>query len=180
MDADCRVPAADRHVVAVALARILADTAVLAAKIQGFRWNACGTAALLLDGVLLAQQQDLQQALEALARRLRVLEHPAPGSCADLLALTGLAEERGVPAALRMAAQLSADHAAIAAAIRCVRVAIEDIGDAAAVRLLDHRLAMHEEAAALLARLEALAWSDGPGTGSILARLEQEGGLEVE
>lgn len=180
MELEGDIPAADRHVVAAALARILADTALLAAKTRGFRWNAGGLAGLALSPMLRREERALRRAQEPLARRLRVLGHPAPASLADLLALSGLREERGVPGALPMLAQLLADHRAVVATLRHLRPCIEDMGDVASARLLGARLAAHEEAAAALATLDAVAWGDAAGPAAVLPALEAGAGFLLD
>lgn len=171
MDQNLAIPPADRRIVAAGVARVLAETAVLWMKTRGFAWNTESVEGAALAPLLALQARDLQDALAPLADRIRALGFDAPGAFVDLLALSSVGEERGVPAPRAMARQLAADHAQVTALIRCIRPAIEDVEDMATCLVLDRRLCAHEAAAATLAAFARECPPEGVRAGTVLDAL---------
>lgn len=161
MDRSFTIPSADRRIAAAGVAQVLAATGVLWMKTQGFHWNAEGGEGVVLGLLLGPQAEDLRRALAPLSLRIRALGFYAPAALADFIALSPVREEAGVPVPREMAGRLGADHSAVAALIRCIRPALEDIGDTASCALLDHRLGQHESAAASFSALQRECPPDG-------------------
>lgn len=153
MDRHYAIPIADRRVAAAGVAKVLASTAVVWMKTQGFSWNIEGRESIALGAVLSAQANELRRSLVPLSARIRALGVYAPAGLADLIALSPIAEERGVPVPREMARRLEDDHATVTGLIRCIRPALEDIEDNATCLVLDRRLYAHERAAAALAAI---------------------------
>lgn len=169
MEQSFTISPADRRIAAAGLAQVLAATGVLWMKTQGFAWNAVGRESVGLKPLLDAQAQQLMLALGPLSLRIRALGFFAPTSLADLLALSPVAEQEGVPVAVEMARQLARDHAAVTALIRCIRPALDDIEDNASCLVLDHRLCAHEGAVARLAAIHR----ECPARGMVAASVRE-------
>ena len=71
----------DRKRLADSLAKIVADTYVLLVKTQGYHWNVVGPLFVSLHKLTEEQYEDLFEAADELAERIRALGHPAPPAC---------------------------------------------------------------------------------------------------
>ncbi|MFZ5558483.1 MAG: Dps family protein [Pseudomonadota bacterium] len=151
MDRTFNIAPADRRIAAAGVAQVLGATGVLWMKTLGFAWNAEGRDGIALAPLLATQATDLRRALAPLSSRIRALGFFAPAALADLVALSPLAEEAGVPVVCEMAHRLETDHARVTALIRCIRPALEDIEDTASCLVLDGRLGAREAATSALA-----------------------------
>jgi len=142
-----------REAVAGKLAHALADTYAVYMKTHGFHWNVVGPDFQPLHEEFEKQYRELWEAVDEIAERIRALNTFAPGSFADLLELTAIREERGVPVPAEMLRQLVADHETTLASLREARKTAEAAGDDATVNLLDDRLTVHEKTAWMLRSL---------------------------
>jgi len=132
--------------VAYELSRLLADTATLYVKTQGYHWNVTGPQFPVLHLLFEQEYVELRDAIDEIAERIRALGPLAPGSYRQLSRLTSLAEDEGAPEALEMVRRLAADHEAAAVTARSVVQAAEAVGDAATLDLATRRIAVHEKA----------------------------------
>jgi starvation-inducible DNA-binding protein len=89
----------DRKKLAASLSRALAETYVLYLKTQGFHWNVVGPLFYGMHKLTEAQYEDLAEAVDALAERIRALGHPAPATFAEFLKLSKIKEMSGAPSA---------------------------------------------------------------------------------
>lgn len=148
-----------REKLVVALSQLLADTLVLYVKTHGFHWNVTGRMFHSLHLLFESQYKELWLAADALAKRIRALGSPAPGSYHELSHLTRIQEAQGVPTDAGMIAQLLSDHESCARAARQAGWIARANIDAPSEDLLTRRLNAHEQAVWMLKSLLA----DDPG-----------------
>ena len=133
-----------------ALEVLLADSYTLYVKTHGYHWNVTGPMFGSLHAMFEEQYTDLSLAVDEIAERIRTLGAPAPGSYAQFGALTSIDEDTGVPPAMDMVRNLTADHETLAASARAVVRAGEHAGDDATVDVGVRRIDVHEKTAWML------------------------------
>jgi len=141
---------AARQQIAASLSKLLADTYTLYVKTQGFHWNVTGPRFHDLHKLFEEQYNELADANDEIAERIRALGAKAPASYSEFKKLATISEETGAPAADEMIRQLLADNrSAVRAAETVVDVADEhdDVGSA---DLATQRVRAHEKAAWML------------------------------
>lgn len=131
------------------LAGILANSYALYLKTQNYHWNVEGPAFHALHALFQRQYEELATAVDDIAERLRALGAYAPGSFAELSALSTLAEPTRGNAA-EMVSDLSESQTALIAAARAALATSEVAGDPVTADLLTQRIAVHEKAAWML------------------------------
>ena len=134
-----------REKLVVALSQLLADTLVLYVKTHGFHWNVTGRMFHSLHLMFENQYKELWLAADALAKRIRALGSPAPGSYKELSKLTRIREAQGIPSAAGMIAGLMSDHESCARAARQALWIARSSIDAPTEDLLTQRLMAHEQ-----------------------------------
>ncbi|WP_119679064.1 Dps family protein [Indioceanicola profundi] len=139
-----------RKALAEGLARVLADTYTLLGKTHGFHWNVTGHHFHSLHEMFQDQYEDLTDAVDELAERIRALGHFSPGSLSQFLKLTSIEDEHGVPSADEMVRQLVRDNELVTRACREVVAIAQDAGDTVTEDLMNQRMAYHEKAAWML------------------------------
>jgi starvation-inducible DNA-binding protein len=139
--------------VADALSKLLADSYTLYLKTHNFHWNVTGSQFAQLHLLFEQQYEELAQAVDLIAERIRALKFPAPGSYAAFLPLTSIKEATGVPKAKGMIQQLLDDHQTVAKTANLVVVAAETAKDQATLDLATQRLQVHEKTAWMLRSL---------------------------
>lgn len=77
------VGAEDREDLAEAISKALADTFSLYMKTLGVHWNAVGPVFYTLHKMTQEQYEDMEDAVDAIAERIRAIGHPAPAGFAD-------------------------------------------------------------------------------------------------
>ena len=85
---DIGVDRGDRKQLANQLSTALADTYVLYAASQAVHWNATGPLFYSLHQLTEAQYEDMAQAIDELAERIRAIGFPAPGGLHRMTAMT--------------------------------------------------------------------------------------------
>jgi starvation-inducible DNA-binding protein len=136
--------------VAAALGGVLGDTFRLYFRVHGFHWNVAGPKFRMLHLMFEEQYQELWQALDPIAERIRALGHPAPGSLRAIAELGDLPEIAGVPGAQVMIEAALEGHMAVAGSAKAALGVAEDANDAVTVDLLTQRIASHEKTAWML------------------------------
>ena len=131
------------------LAGILADSYALYLKTQNYHWNVEGPAFHALHALFQQQYEELATAIDDIAERMRALGAYAPGSFAELSALSTLAEPTRGNAA-EMVSDLSESQTALIATMRAALATSEAAGDPVTADLLTQRIAVHEKAAWML------------------------------
>jgi starvation-inducible DNA-binding protein len=150
---DIGIDEKDRRRIAEGLSRLLADNFTLYLKTHNFHWNVKGPMFQTLHVMFMEQYNELWNALDAIAERIRALGFPAPGTAAEYAKLTSIAETSGVPDAKEMVRLLVEGHEAVARTARKVFPAAEKASDEPTADLLTQRLQVHEKTAWMLRSL---------------------------
>ncbi|HYX39757.1 MAG TPA: Dps family protein [Oligoflexus sp.] len=150
MKFDTGIKDQDREKIAQGLAKILADTYVLSAKTQGFHWNVKGSHFYPLHKMFEEQYDQLHEALDPLAERVRALGYTAPSSLQDILKLTSLKEQEKVVSAHTMLGELLEGHETLSRSIRDTLGLIDNTRDDVTADFLTERLSEHEKTAWML------------------------------
>lgn len=140
----------NRQSVAEKLSVFLADTYLLYLKTQNFHWNITGPDFYPLHKMLEEQYEQLANATDELAERIRSLDFPAPASFTEFLKLTQLKEASKKLTAKEMISHLLADHETIIREGRKVIAHAQDVHDEASADLIIKRLDEHEKTAWML------------------------------
>ncbi|MCX8024415.1 MAG: DNA starvation/stationary phase protection protein [Thermanaerothrix sp.] len=140
---------AHREAVINLLNTLLADEHVLLLKTHNYHWNVIGPNFAELHELFGEQYEMLDDLVDEIAERARMLGGKAVGTMREYLERTRLSEEPGIyPNAEQMIINLVADHEAI---IRYLRQAIDDCaekyGDIGTSDLLTGVLRAHEKMA---------------------------------
>lgn len=144
------IPEEQRKTLSDGLARVLADTYTLLGKTHGFHWNVTGPNFHSLHEMFQEQYQDLVEAVDQIAERIRALGYFAPGSLSQFLKITSIQDEHGVPEARSMLEQLVRDHETANLACRSVEDLAEKVHDPVTQDLMNERMQAHEKAAWML------------------------------
>lgn len=132
------------------LSVILSDTYLLYVKTQNFHWNVTSSLFHSLHLMFESQYEELQEAVDVLAERIRALGHFAPGSFSQFSSLANIKESTKVPSANDMRKQLLADHEVLCREIREALPVIQKLGDDVSADTLVQRLTQHEKTAWML------------------------------
>lgn len=140
----------DRKEIAEGLARFLADTYTLYLKTHNFHWNVTGPMFETLHKMFEEQYQELRDAVDAVAERIRALGFPAPGTYAEFVKLASIKEEPGVPNAETMIERLLEGHETAVRTARSLLAAIGRAHDEPTLNLVSDRMQAHEKTAWML------------------------------
>jgi len=144
LDEKARVDVAD------IVSTLLSDTYVLYVKTQGFHWNVTGPHFHDLHALFEGQYEQLAEAADLLAERVRSLGFMAPSSFAQFLEVATLSEASEIPAAKDMVSKLLADHETICRNIHQSLPIIQDAKDESTFDMFIERLREHEKTAWML------------------------------
>lgn len=136
--------------VAQLLSVILADTYVLYVKTQNFHWNLVDQRFYSLHLFFEKQYEELAEAADEIAERIRTLGFDAPGSMREFLELATLDESPSKLPGKKMIEILLKDHTAVAHNLRKQIEPIIDLGDQGTGDLLIEKLRFHEKTAWML------------------------------
>ncbi len=139
--------------IAEGLGGLLSDTFVLYGKTHGFHWNVTGPMFNTLHLMFEGQYNELWDALDGIAERIRSLGCPAPFGGANFANLASISETQGIPAATAMVRELVLGHEAVARTARAVFALADEYGDQPSADLLTQRLQVHEKTAWMLRSL---------------------------
>ena len=139
-----------RDAAAPLLRAILANTTLLAFKTRQFHWNVEGQSFSPLHALFGEQYEELNDAADELAERLRKIGQYAPTSLKHILESSTLVETAESPKAIEMVRILAEDNAALGAEIHKGIKAAAEAGDDATADLLTTRLHAHDKAAWML------------------------------
>lgn len=134
---------------------ILADHYLLLLKTHNYHWNVKGPLFKSLHDLTEDQYDDIFEAIDEIAERIRALGFDAPGTFAEYSKLSKIKEAQAKIPALEMAADLTSSHENL---IRNMREALEvadQHSDEVSVDLLTERLQVHEKAAWMLRSFNA-------------------------
>jgi len=136
--------------VAEGLRAMVADTFALMAKTQGFHWNMRGAGFIGLHKLTEAQYQEMFQAVDDLAERLRALDFLAPTGLSEIDDLASVDDAPLRPDTTQAATILAEDNMTLATRAGELAGMADDAGDAATHDMLVERVAVHQKAAWLL------------------------------
>ena len=146
----------DRSAIAGGLSHLLADTYTLYLTTHNFHWNVTGPMFNGLHTMFETQYTEQWNALDEIAERIRALGFNAPGSYAEFIRLSSIAEEPGLTDAAdwrEMVRQLVVGNEAVCRTARKVLKTADESGDDPTVDLMTQRLNIHEKTAWMLRSL---------------------------
>lgn len=135
------------------LAQVLADTYTLYLQTHNFHWNVTGPSFETLHLLFEKQYNELWQAADFIAERIRSLGFPAPGTYAEFTKLATIKEQAGVPDAKNMLRILLEGHESLCRSTRNLFPIAEDARDASTADLLTERMEAHEKTSWMLRSL---------------------------
>ncbi len=137
-------------IVADELAHLLADTYTLYLKTQNFHWNVTGPLFPALHALFETQYEELAEATDTIAERIRALGVLAPATFSEFLKLTSLKEGSSKLSAEDMVKALMKDHETISHHLLDVFEKANSADDQGTVDLLTERMRAHDKAAWML------------------------------
>lgn len=141
---------AQRTTIAQGLARVLADSYTLYLKTHNYHWNVKGEMFRTLHLMFEEQYNELAEAIDEIAERIRALDFLAPGSYSEFAALTSIKEGKGDTDARSMIKELVEGQEAVVRTCRELFPAVEEAGDQPTADLLTIRMQTHEKTAWML------------------------------
>jgi starvation-inducible DNA-binding protein len=151
MDMDIGISKENREAIAEKLSAVLADTYMLYLKTHAYHWNVTGPYFSALHLLFETQYNELHDASDGIAERIRALGHFAPGSYATFARLTSIPEGNDtVPEAMTMVRNLASGHEALGRTLRSAFKTAEAGGDQATMDLLIGRMEASDKAAWML------------------------------
>ncbi|MGX5173211.1 Dps family protein [Aliikangiella sp. IMCC44653] len=153
LKSDTGVQQNDRQELAMLLSRGLADSYLLYLKTQNVHWNIVGPMFYGMHKLTETQYEDMAEAIDILAERIRAIGFTAPGSFKQFSELASIEEENGTPDAQQMIKQLMMDNELVAKQLRAAVTEAEKVKDVKTADLLTERIGQHEENAWMLRSL---------------------------
>jgi starvation-inducible DNA-binding protein len=136
--------------IAQELSRVLGNTYVLYVKTQNFHWNIIDPRFYSLHKMLEGHYEELAEAIDEIAERIRMLEQHSPGSMKEFLKTSTLKEFEGNLSGDQMLLELLKDHENCANELRTLVPAIQKLTDEGTADMLIDRLRFHEKTAWML------------------------------
>jgi len=143
----------DRTRLGEGLAILLADTYMLYIKTQNFHWNVTGPFFYSLHTTFEKQYQDLAEANDMLAERIRSLGFFAIATCTQFKRLSSVKESVGIPQASDMVEELIKGNEIITRTARALVTVAAKADDHGTADLVTGRLETHEKAIWMLRSL---------------------------
>jgi starvation-inducible DNA-binding protein len=140
----------ERKQVAELLHTLLASMYALYLKTQNYHWNVTGINFPPFHALFQSQYEELAEAIDEVAERIRALGFFPIGSFSSFLSLSLIKDEIQVRPSVEMLKQLLTDHQVIITFMREHLPAIEQVEDGATADLINKRLAVHEKASWIL------------------------------
>ena len=150
LDANNGLKKTARREVAEALSRSVADTYTLFASTQGLHWNVQGPLFYSVHKMTEEQYQDMFEAIDDLAERIRTLGFPAPATLSEMAALSAIDELDAGGDVRAQIEQLIAGNERLPQGMRDAVEKAEALNDVKTADLLTERLGVHEENAWML------------------------------
>jgi len=144
------ISAVDRKKVAEALGVVLADTYMLFIKTQGVHWNVTGPTFMGVHTLTEEQYENMYQAIDGLAERIRALGHKAPASYTKYGELSSIRDKDEVQTVQQMLDMLIADHETAVLNMRAATEWCEEKNDYVTADMLTARMSWHEQAVWML------------------------------
>jgi starvation-inducible DNA-binding protein len=129
---------------------VLADHYLLMLKTHNYHWNVKGTLFKSLHDLTEEHYEDVFDAIDELAERIRALGFDAPGTFSEFQTLSSIQEAQKGLTDLEMAADLVESHENLILTMRDTLRAAESVGDEVTVDYMVERLSVHEKNAWML------------------------------
>ncbi|MEL7280781.1 MAG: DNA starvation/stationary phase protection protein [Pseudomonadota bacterium] len=150
---DVKTGVRDTGRIADMLADVLADTYHLTFKSHAYHWNVEGPLFYSIHNLTEEQYENMFEAADELAERIRALGHLAPWSMVDILKRSKMEDAETVLSAEEMLRNLAADHERLAHRLHALIRATGEAEDPVTEDLATERSAFHEQAAWMLRAL---------------------------
>lgn len=150
MKVDISLPDASREKIADSLSHLLADTFSLYLTTHYFHWNVKGMRFRPMHQMLEEQYNEIWNALDEIAERIRELGFEAPGSLSVYSKMSTLPEARSSMNNAEMLEFLVKGHGQVIERIRGIYPLTGEVNDGATGSLLDDRCSAHEKMAWML------------------------------
>lgn len=147
MEVNIGISEQSRMALSDGLSRLLADTYTLYLKTQNFHWNVRGQEFYSLHLLFEKQYQELAEAVDEIAERIRTLGYYVEASFSGFIRLSSIKEEEKVLIAKDMILNLIHGHEAFVKEARKVAEIADREKDFATVDMLGRRLGAHEKMA---------------------------------
>ena len=147
MELNNGIPEPSRMAISEGLLRFLADTYALYLKTQNFHWNVRGPEFYSLHLLFEKQYEDLAEAVDEIAERIRALGFYVDASFSVFKNKTSIKEEDKVLTGKDMLQELIEGHEILIRGVRKVAEIGDKDGDFATVDMIGRRLGAHEKMA---------------------------------
>lgn len=141
--------------IAEGLADVLADTYRLIFKTHAYHWNVTGPLFYSIHKLTQEQYEDMFEAADELAERIRSLGRLAPMRMDDIMGRSQIADLDRMPSAGEMVEDLATDHERLAHRLHALIELVEGRRDPVTEDLATERSAFHEQAAWMLRSIAA-------------------------
>ncbi|MBL4818483.1 MAG: DNA starvation/stationary phase protection protein [Deltaproteobacteria bacterium] len=153
MEINIGIAAGTREKIAQDLSHLLADTFSLYLKTHYYHWNVTGPHFKTLHEMFEGQYNELWEAVDLIAERMRALGAEAPGSYNAYAQATHIKEAHKVPHADTMVQDLAEGHETIARNARKMFETVSKAHDEVTADMLTGRMTVHEKTAWMLRSL---------------------------
>jgi len=143
----------DRKKLAEGLSKVLAESYTLYIKTHAFHWNVEGPMFNTLHLMFEEQYNELFQAVDEIAERIRALGYPAPGSYKSFSKLSSIKESEDKLPAEQMIQELLEGQETLIRTLRSLIDTADNTGDESTADLATTRMKQHEKVAWMLRSL---------------------------
>lgn len=140
----------DTEAMAQGIRHLLSDTYRLIFKTHAVHWNVEGPMFYAVHNLTEEQYNNLFEAADEIAERIRALGHLAPASLASIVANSVVQDEEAPQSAGLMCEDLAGDHERVARRLHTLVKIAGDSGDPVTEDMATERAAFHEKAAWML------------------------------
>ena len=152
---DVQTGVTDTGPIAEGLSDVLADTYALTIKTHGYHWNVEGPLFYALHNLTEEQYEEMFEAADTLAERIRAIGHLAPMKLATIFSGKRIVDLDATPSAGEMCHDLAADHERLAHRMHALIRLAEERNDMVTGDLAVARATFHEKAAWVLRAIAA-------------------------
>lgn len=150
MDIDIGIKTENREEIAQSLKHLLADSYTLYLQTHNFHWNVTGMHFRELHLMFEEQYNELADAIDEIAERIRSLGEIAPGSYKAFSKLSSIKEVESHPSAAEMVKFLTLGHEQIVKTCRVALALAQNGDDESSASLVSDRMREHEKTAWML------------------------------
>ncbi len=140
--------------IATGLSQFLASTYALYLKSQNFHWNVTGSSFITLHSFFEKQYEELADAVDLIAERIRALDVLTPGSFTEFSKLSKIKDSIGKKSTQKMVTEYLADHLLIVKLTKELISIAKECQDDVSQDLLIGRLKVHEKTIWILRNLK--------------------------